>query len=94
MNIRSYLHELRKADHLIASLPKGPERSRFQEFISKELDRLLKLQQVESTKKAHGEITPPHQVFCAVDAEAPPDPWVAEGGVLCYNSCQRLSEKS
>ncbi|MDH3974942.1 MAG: hypothetical protein OEV42_11745 [Deltaproteobacteria bacterium] len=76
MNLRSYLHELRKADHLIASLPKGPVRSKFQVYISQELDRLLKLQQVESTKKSTNEkVTPHHRVFCAVDAETPPDPW-------------------
>lgn len=76
MNLRNYLHELRKADHMIASLPVGPERTKFQAAISAELDRVLKYLQVESTKKGNStENMPQDRPFCAEDAEAPPDPW-------------------
>ena len=75
MNLRSYLHELRKIDHLISSLPSGPVRRKIQVIISNELDRLLQLQRVESTK-GHARAYPaPEEAYCAEDAEAPPDPW-------------------
>jgi len=75
MNLRQYLCELRMADHMIASMPKGPERTKLQREISNELERVLNLLQVESTKGTYAEIISHDGSFCAVDAEAPPDPW-------------------
>lgn len=93
MNLRKYLHQLRMADHFIASLPKGPERTNVQSHISNELERLQKLLNVESTKGTNAEFETHDWLFCAEDAETPPDPWVAEGGGLCFNTAKRLPEK-
>ncbi len=50
MDIESYLHKLMVADHLVASLPKSPQRYIFQKAIGRELAHLIIIQQVESAK--------------------------------------------
>ena len=50
MEIETYLHKLLEADHLVASMPKSPERSVLQEAIGKKLEQLIIIQQVESAK--------------------------------------------
>ena len=74
MEIQTYLYELRKADRQVASMPKCTERSIIQEAIGRELNRLLKLQQVEGTKGPYVELEPRHVTSCAVDAETPLNP--------------------
>ena len=58
MNLRAYLYELRKADHIIASMPRGPEKLKIQLAINKELERILQLQKVERTKGTYAVAMP------------------------------------
>ena len=44
------LNRLREADHLVAAMPKGPERLKLQRAIGKELSELINLQEAESQK--------------------------------------------
>lgn len=70
-NLLSRFNQLREADHLVASLPKGPERSKLQKAIGTKLDLLSQLQQVESAKGHTIELVPHSQTLCVVDAERP-----------------------
>ena len=63
MKIETYLLLLREADHQVASMPKGTERSILQEAIGKKLEQLLKVQQVESAKTPSVELVPRHVAY-------------------------------
>ena len=70
-NLLFQLNQLREADHLVESLPKGLERSKLQKAIGKKLARLSILIQVESAKSHTEELVPHSQTLCAEDAERP-----------------------